>query len=103
MNKFNGIVLDGMVKVGSYRYHTSEDAYGHRQIIDLKLNSQYMNEGLSTTNKELQFMIIDEKNKKVVDEIGMGTISGHGLHDGDNLIIDNATFLKSPKSIKYEN
>lgn len=104
---YKGIILDGLTTVGSFKTYTAEDCYGKRNIIGMKLNSNYYNESLSSTGENnLKFLyvkIVSDFNYTVIDDIGCGTVFGRGFHDGQSINIDEAQFVKVNLKLKNSN
>ena len=100
-----GIVLHDGNSVGSFRYHTAEDSYGRRSLINVTLNEAYMDVATGES-KELRFCFMEEISPnylRLVEDLGVGTISGQFFSFENVAVYDEAVFLKSAISKKELN
>ena len=102
--KFQGLILFGSIKVGTFLRFTAEDCYGSRIIQDVKIHSDYVSVPKCQTICQLQFIfakLLDENKYEMIDNFGYGTLYGNMFVNVDSIEIKSAKWMKEPNKLLF--
>ncbi|HVI39876.1 MAG TPA: hypothetical protein VM577_04380 [Anaerovoracaceae bacterium] len=99
-----GLILDGKMVVGKFKWFTCEDCYGKRELSKVVINNHYCDIlGYNSSKNQLRFIYVEpidiENNKyRMIDDFGYGGLQSLGAFcSHDNTHIEKAIFSKEPK------
>lgn len=99
--KRTGLILDGIILVGTFDFYTSEDCIGQRNLENISISLDKIDIESLKSNKPLQYLfveILDEETYKfkLINNFGFGHISKFESHwcNNDMSCIQNALWKK---------